>query len=63
MTIEGEGQIIEPIDFIVYEHGEKLNNIETDLKNSLQWYLDVYKDLEGGIIKKIETIQVRLEKI
>ena len=63
MTIEGDGQIIEPIDFILYEHGEKMNNIERDLKNSLQCYLDIYRELEGIIIKKIEKIEIRLEKI
>ena len=63
MTIEGDGQLIEPIDFILYEHEEKLNKIEKDLKNSLQWHLDIYKVLEGIIINKIEKIQVRLEKI
>ena len=61
MTIEGDGQLIEPVDFILYEHGEKLYKIEKDLKNSIRWHLDIYKELDGITIKKIEKIQVRLE--
>ena len=63
MTIEGNGQIIEPIDLTLYEHGESLKKIEENLKNSLQWHLDIYRVLEGIIIEKIEKIKVRLEKI
>ena len=79
MSIEGDGQLIEPIDSIhyyyggklyydhgktlYYDHGRTLCRIEIDLKNSLKCHLDIYKELEGTIIKKIEKIQVRLEKI
>ena len=66
MTIEGNGELIEPFDndFILYEHGGKMDEIEKDLKNGLQWLLDVIgRELEGIIINKIEKIQVRLEKI
>ena len=65
MTIEGNGQLIEPFDtdFILYEHGKKMDEIEKDLKNSLQWLLDIGRDLEEIIINKIDKIQVRLEKI
>ena len=62
MSIEGNGQIIEPINFIFYKHNQTLNKIEIDLKNSLEWHLDVYR-LEKIIIEKIEKIQVRLERI
>ena len=65
MAIEGNGELIEPFDndFILYEHGGKMNEIERELKNSLQWLLDIGKDLEEIIIYKIEKIQVRLETI
>ena len=65
MTIEGNGELIEPFDndFILYEHGGKMNEIEKDLKNGLQWLLDIGRDLEEIIINKIDKIQVRLEKI
>ena len=71
MTIEGDGQLIEPIDLmhyyyggkLYYDHGRTLCRIEIDLKNSIKCFLDIYEKLEGTIIKKIEKIQVRLEKI
>ena len=71
MSIEGDGQLIEPIDLmhyyyggnLYYDHGRTLCRIEIDLKNSLKCHLDIYKELEGTIIKKIEKIEVRLEKI
>ena len=65
MAIEGNGELIEPFDndFILYEHGEKMDKIEKDLKNGLQWLLDIGRDLEEIIINKIDKIQVRLEKI
>ena len=63
MTIEGDGQLIHAIDFILYEHGETLNRIEIDLKNSLKWHLDIYRELDSILISKIEKLKVRLEKI
>ena len=65
MTIEGDGQLIEPIDFISYEHKtwNSLNKLDIDLKNSLKWTLDIYRALEGIFIKKIKKIRVRLERI
>ena len=62
-TIEGDGQLVQSINSEYYVHGKTLNQIEIDLKHCLEWQLIIYREEEGITIRKIEKIQVRLEKV
>ena len=62
-TIEGDGQLVQPLNSEYYVHGKTLNQIEMDLKHCLEWQLIIYRETEGITIRKIEKIRVRLEKV
>ena len=62
MTIEGNGQLLDLSDIILYEHGKTLDKIEKDLKSSFKW-LYIFQELNEIIIKKIKKIRVRIERI
>ena len=61
MAIESNGLYLEPIDFVIYMHEEKMDRIEESIKDSLKWNLDICRKSDGIIVEKIDKIHIKLE--